>query len=58
MNISTDLKRFRARRKLSQTAAARALGVPVRTLQDWEQGRRTPGALTASALRSRMGKKR
>ena len=33
---------IRARMKLSQSEFARLLGVSVRTLQDWEQGRRSP----------------
>jgi putative transcriptional regulator len=32
----------RARVGLSQAEFARLLGVPVRTLQEWEQGRRSP----------------
>lgn len=35
-------KAIRARLNLSQAAFARLLGVSVRTLQDWEQGRRQP----------------
>jgi putative transcriptional regulator len=33
---------IRARTGLSQTEFARLLGVSVRTLQEWEQGRRAP----------------
>ena len=50
------LKQFRRRRRLSQSQAAKALGVPVRTLQGWEAGR-TPRKLTAEAVMSRMGRR-
>jgi DNA-binding transcriptional regulator YiaG len=33
---------WRETRKLSKAAAARKLGVPYRTFQDWEYGNRTP----------------
>ena len=36
------LKEWRAQKGLSQTEAAIALGVPVRTLQGWEAGTRSP----------------
>lgn len=36
---------------LSQSAFAGLLGVSVRTVQDWEQGRRTPCGPAASLLR-------
>ncbi len=40
----------RAKTGLSQTRFAQLLGVSVRTLQDWEQGRRAPsGAAHAAA---------
>lgn len=35
----SDLKSWRAALGLSQAGAAEALGVPVRTLQNWEIGR-------------------
>jgi transcriptional regulator, XRE family len=35
---------------LSQTAFAALLGVSVRTLQDWEQGRREPSGAAKNAL--------
>lgn len=37
-----DVAETRARVGLSQTEFARLLGVSVRTLQEWEQGRRAP----------------
>jgi putative transcriptional regulator len=36
---------------LSQTAFARLLGVSVRTLQDWEQGRREPSGAAKTLFR-------
>ncbi len=36
------LTAWRTRQRCSQSQAARALGVSVKTLQNWEQGRRTP----------------
>ena len=36
-------KAIRTRLNLSQAAFAGLLGVSLRTLQDWEQGRRAPG---------------
>jgi putative transcriptional regulator len=43
---------LRAREKsgLTQTEFARLLGVSVRTLQDWEQGRRAPTGAARSLL--------
>jgi putative transcriptional regulator len=39
---SPDVKAIRARFDLSQSEFAALLGVSVKTLQNWEQGRRTP----------------
>lgn len=36
------VKELRTETKMSQSAFAAFMGVPVRTLQDWEQERRTP----------------
>jgi putative transcriptional regulator len=44
-------RRIRARTGLSQSAFAALLGVSVRTLQDWEQGRRQPKGPALSLLR-------
>ena len=41
----------RAATGLSQTAFARLLGVSVRTLQEWEQGRKAPSGAAATLLR-------
>ena len=37
-----SVKELRKSTKMSQGAFATYLGIPVRTLQDWEQERRTP----------------
>ncbi len=42
---------LRLKTKLSQAAFARLLGVSVRTLQDWEQGRRQPSGAAKSLLK-------
>jgi putative transcriptional regulator len=39
---SPDVKAIRKRTKLSQGAFADALRIPVSTIRDWEQHRRTP----------------
>lgn len=41
----------RAKVGVSQNAFARLLGVSVRTLQDWEQGRRQPTGAAQTLLR-------
>ena len=41
---------IRARTGLSQTKFARLLGVSVRTLQEWEQGRRAPSGPARTLL--------
>ena len=42
---------IRAKLKLSQSAFAGLLGVSMRTLQDWEQGRRNPQGPAVALLR-------
>ncbi len=44
-------KVIRAKLKLSQSAFAALLGVSTRTLQDWEQGRRSPQGPAIALLR-------
>lgn len=42
---------IRAKLQLSQTAFAGLMGVSLRTLQDWEQGRRQPSGSASMLLR-------
>jgi putative transcriptional regulator len=44
-------KEIRARLNLSQATFAGLMGVSVRTVQDWEQGRREPSGPAKSLLR-------
>jgi len=45
-----DIKAVREGLEMSQSAFAAILGVSVRTLQDWEQGRRQPSGAARSLL--------
>jgi putative transcriptional regulator len=54
---STQLKQWRERMGLSQSQAAPVLGVTLDTLQNWEQGRRTPRGLALTALLERIKSK-
>ena len=45
-----DVSEIRAKTSLSQTEFSRLLGVSVRTLQDWEQGRRSPSGAARTLL--------
>jgi len=45
-----DVKRIRTRAGMSQAEFARAFCINPRTLQEWEQGRRKPGATTRAYL--------
>lgn len=47
----TDALQARARMALSQTQFAKLLGVSVRTLQEWEQGRKKPTGAAQTLLR-------
>ena len=51
VQIPGDVKEIRCRMELSQSAFAGILGVSVRTVQEWEQGRRKPSGPAASLLR-------
>ena len=45
-----DIASTRAKVGLSQTQFAQLMGVSVRTLQDWEQGRRRPSGAARTLL--------
>jgi putative transcriptional regulator len=45
-----DVAKTREKTGLSQTRFAQLLGVSVRTLQDWEQGRRAPSRAARTLL--------
>lgn len=47
----SEPKVIRSKLKMSQSAFAGLLGVSMRTLQDWEQGRRTPQGPAIALLR-------
>ncbi len=53
MKFSSLLRRWRKAAALSQSAAALHLGVPLKTLQSWEQGDREPKPMTIEALKAR-----
>lgn len=46
-----DVAAIRKRQKLTQPAFAARYGIPVATVRDWEQKRRTPDAAAVSFLR-------
>jgi putative transcriptional regulator len=45
-----DVAKTRAKTGLSQARFAELLGVSIRTLQDWEQGRRVPSGAARTLL--------
>jgi len=46
-----DVKRFREKLGLSRSAFSKAIGVGVRTVESWEQGRRTPTGAAKALLK-------
>ncbi len=48
----TEVKEIRAELKMSQQEFATAYGIPLRTVQSWEQGARHPDATARSYLRA------
>ncbi|MBF0163250.1 MAG: type II toxin-antitoxin system MqsA family antitoxin [Magnetococcales bacterium] len=51
VEIPASVQMIRDNMNLSQSAFAGLLGVSVRTVQEWEQGRRKPSGPAASLLR-------
>jgi len=52
------VKGYRKRKGLSQSQAAIHLGVPKRTLQNWEIGHREPVGFALRILELKLGKKK
>jgi putative transcriptional regulator len=52
--VIPDVVAARHKTGLTQTTFAQLLGVSKRTLQEWEQGRRTPNAAARSLVRIAM----
>jgi len=53
-NLASHIIEARSRVGLPQAEFAALLGVSVRTLQDWEQGRRNPSGAAQTLLRVAM----
>ena len=51
LSVPSAPKEIRSKLKLTQSAFAALLGVSMRTLQDWEQGRRHPQGPAIALLR-------
>lgn len=51
IEVPDDVAQIRKKLNLSQSAFSALLGVSIRTLQDWEQGRRFPRGPALSLLR-------
>lgn len=49
--VPGDVAAIREKMKLSQSAFSALMGVSVRTLQEWEQGRRKPSGSARALLR-------
>lgn len=54
MTPAEQIKAARAARGLSQSQAAKLVGVPRPTLQGWEQDRRRPNEFTLRAVLARL----
>lgn len=52
----TTIRDARKAAGLSQQGVTDALGIPRRTLQDWESGRRTPPGWAESLVVEKLGK--
>lgn len=53
--MGQKLKRLREERSLSQEDLAKAAGVPIGTLRNWEQDRRVPRLDTAAKVAHALG---
>lgn len=51
VELPSDVKKIREGLNLSQSAFAALMGVSIKTLQEWEQGRRKPSGPASALLR-------
>lgn len=51
VELPSDISKIRRRLHLSQSSFSSLMGVSLRTLQEWEQGRRHPSGPACSLLR-------
>lgn len=56
MTFPQQLKRARKRLRLSQSELAQRLGMSLRTLQEWEQGRQEPAPMMRGLVAEKLGK--
>jgi transcriptional regulator with XRE-family HTH domain len=54
-NMGDRLVRLRHEAKLSQKQLARAMGIPVENIRNWEHNRRFPGLLMGGRLAKALG---
>lgn len=52
--LATKLKEARQKLGLSQSQAAKAWDIPIRSLQNWEQDQATPRGFALTALMERL----
>jgi len=55
--LSDKLKKFRKENGLTVQAVADKIGVPKRTYEDWEAGRRKPDSFKERAVLERLNEK-
>lgn len=53
--FKTLVRQWRKARRLTRADAARRLGIPYRTLEDWEAGRRTPRGIAKWLILDKLG---
>ena len=51
-NTAEEIRSIRQKTGLSQAAFSATYGIPLRTLEDWEAGRRSPPGYVVSMLRT------
>ena len=57
MNEGKEIAELRHKAGLTQKACAEYLGIPKRTLENWEGGRRKPNAFVFNSVKEKLMKK-